>query len=198
MFGRRLSVVSVVCGLLLFGTAHAASAKTCLCMYSPPVTIPHDTPVDIEAYVDFNIGFVAELKIKTAPKHGTAMVTVPENHGTIHYVPDAGFVGSDVFIWSAYESDGSLIGDAEATITVTGPAPTTTTTGPATTTTTVAAMASTLPATTVPTPTTIVTTAALPRTGSASGGLAVLGAGTIITGIAALSLSRRRFERVHR
>jgi LPXTG-motif cell wall-anchored protein len=198
MRGRRLLVAGVVCGLLLmFGSSETAYAKTCQCAYDEVVTTPHDTAVDVNLEVAGDYGPVIEIKIVSGPEHGTATATVPAgSDGQIHYVPDAGYVGPDFLTFDAvvgYSEGLTGVLSATVSITVTGPAPTTTTTAPATTT-TVAVAATTVPATTVPTPTTIAAAAELPRTGSGNGGLAVLGAGTIVAGIAALTISRRRFR----
>jgi LPXTG-motif cell wall-anchored protein len=192
MFGRRLLVTGIVGALLFLGTAQVAHAKTVWSAAPDVATTPHDTAVDID--VTANDHLQDGFEILDSPQHGTATI----QGLMIHYVPDPGYVGLDAMTYQPVgcSSQGNSTCDdtpARVDITVTGPEPTTTTTAPATTTTLPA------PSTTVAVLGSAVTAPAeLPRTGSTSGGLAVLAGGLVVAGTGALAVSRRRIRDTHR
>jgi len=124
------------------------------------------------------------LAVTTDPAHGTT--TVNADH-TITYTPDAGFSGDDSF-------DYQLCSQAETEITQPTPQQVEAACDTATVTVTVIAPAPPVTeGTTTPTTSAPVTAAAeLPRTGSSSTPLALMGFGLLVAGLAATGFARSR------
>ena len=133
----------------------------------------------------------ATLEVTGKAAHGTTAVA----DGKITYTPAAGFTGTDSFTYQVCDAVAeattttvaptttTLQDTAKKVAQVTAPAGTTLKCDPATVTVTVAAEQQQAVTTTV---------ATLPRTGSSSTPLALIGGGLLALGLAALGLARRR------
>ena len=131
------------------------------------------------------------LEVTAAPGHGTTAVA----DGKVTYTPAAGFTGTDTFTYQVCDAVANpvvttttvapttTLQPTKAVAAVMAPAGTTLKCDPATVTVTVAAVVVQATTTTV---------ATLPRTGSSSTPLALLGGGLFVLGLAALGLARRR------
>jgi Bacterial Ig domain len=160
-----------------------------------PVTInvlKNDKPDSSKAHLAID---PKSLAITIPPQHGTAKVNTTDD--TITYTPNTGFSGQDFF---TYELCSQL---PVATTTTT---PTTTTTTPqiaavraaavaapcAHATVTVTVIKSSVTATSTVVPTTVAAAAQLPRTGSSSAPIGLLGVGLVAGGLVATGLARSR------
>jgi LPXTG-motif cell wall-anchored protein len=207
----RLVLAATCAATVLLGFAGRATAQAPTANPDSASTT-FNTPVDIDVFANDFIpaGYQVIppfIIILTSPEHGTAQVI---SATTVRYTPAHDFTGSDGFEYQLcveQVSDASTQGQncpivtkAPVTVTVTGQPPTTTSTSIAPETTTIITLGTTSTSTASTTSTSIAgetTTVApeLPRTGSGSTPLGLVGLITVAAGGAAILGTRRARRR---